>query len=177
MKCVETLSAQENCDCWNVPDVRGDTPIMKAIKEKKVNIFQILSKCDRVDLNQKDKEGNDLITIARNSGNVDMVVELRVGAIVRENRELRNVKERHVNFLLNSIKDKESELECPVCLETAGGEIFSCVEQHLVCSQCRPRVVECPQCRQSYPPTPLRHRYAEKIAGELETLQQELRNI
>ena len=112
---------------------------MKAIKENKVNIFNILSKCDRVDLNQKDKAGNDLITIARNSGNVDMVVELRVGAIVRENRELRNVKERHVNFLLNFIKEKESELECPVCLVTAGGEIFSCVQQHLVCSNCKPR--------------------------------------
>ena len=91
-----------------------------------------------------------------------------------EHTEEMDVKERFVNFLLISIREKESDLECPVCLETAGGEIFSCILQHLVCSQCRPRVVECPQCRQPYPPTPLRHRYAEKIAGELETLQQEL---
>ena len=91
--------------------------------------------------------------------------------------ELRDVKQRYDEFFLNSIKEKESELECPVCLETAGGEIFSCVEQHLVCSQCRPRVVECPQCRQSYPPTPLRHRYAEKSVGELERLREELGRI
>ena len=54
VKCVETLVAQERCDCWNVPNIHGDTPIMKAIKENKVNIFKILTKCERVDLNQKE---------------------------------------------------------------------------------------------------------------------------
>lgn len=43
--------------------------------------------------------------------------------------------------LLRSIKEKECELECPVCQETA--EIYSCPEQHLLCSSCRPRVAEC----------------------------------
>ena len=82
-----------------------------------------------------------------------------------------------MNFLITSMEEKKSELECPVCLETAGGEIFSCVEQHLVCSQCRPRVVECPQCRQPYPPTPIRHRYAEKMVGELARLREDLTGI
>ena len=86
-------------------------------------------------------------------------------------------KQRLIEFLTKSIEEKEKDLECPVCLETAGGEIFSCVEQHLVCSQCRPRVGECPQCRQPYPPTPLRHRYAEKSVGELERLREELGRI
>ena len=93
-------------------------------------------------------------------------------------------KQRLISFLSKTmeekeeaIREKESDLECPVCLETAGGEIFCCVEQHLVCYQCRPRVVECPQCRQSYPPTPLRHRYAEKMAGQLERLREELGRI
>ena len=87
------------------------------------------------------------------------------------------MKQKYDDFLQKAIQEKESELECPVCLETAGGEIFSCVEQHLVCSQCRPRVVECPQCRQLYPPTPIRHRYAEKMVGEFENLQRELQNL
>ena len=92
--------------------------------------------------------------------------------------------ERLVSFLTKSIeekeetiKEKESDLECPICLEIAGGQIFCCVEQHLVCSQCRPRVVECPQCRQPYPPYPMRHRYAEKIVEELEGLREELNGI
>ena len=136
----------------------------------------LLSKCDRVDLNQKDKDGNDLLTIARKSANVGIVEqleELKEGEL----SELRDVKQRHVDFLLNSIQEKKSDLECPICLETAGGQIFCCIEQHLVCSQCRPRVVQCPQCRERYPPTPIRHRYAEKISGELEKLRPELRNI
>ena len=83
-------------------------------------------------------------------------------------------KQKLITFLTKSIKEKESDLECPVCLETAGGEIFSCIEQHLVCSQCRPRVSECPQCRQPYPPNPIRHRYAEKSVGELEKLRKDL---
>ena len=91
---------------------------------------------------------------------------------------------RLISFLTKTIKEKEeaikakeSDLECPVCLETAGGKIFCCVEQHLVCSQCRPRLKECPQCRQPYPPTPLRHRYAEKYVGELESLQRDLEKL
>merc|ERR1712150_91997 len=177
LKCVETLAAQERFNSWNVPDVKGDTPIMRALKENKINILKILSKCERVDLNKKNSEGSDIITIARNSGNVEIVQQIYLMEKERALSELRNVKERHVNFLLNSMEEKKSDLECPVCLETAGGEIFSCVEQHLVCSQCRPRVVECPQCRQPYPPTPLRHRYAEKIAAELQKLQEELDRI
>ena len=82
-----------------------------------------------------------------------------------------------ISFLSKSIEEKEKDLECPVCLETAGGEIFCCIQQHLLCSQCRPRVAECPLCRQRYPPTPLRHRYAEKIVGELERLREELGRV
>ena len=72
-----------------------------------------------------------------------------------------------------AIKQKESDLECPVCLEIPTGRIFSCVQQHLVCSQCRPLVSQCPQCRKRYPPTPIRHRYAEKSITELDNLKLE----
>ena len=95
----------------------------------------------------------------------------------RENQKLVDFLTKSIEEKEAAIREKESDLECPVCLETAGGEIFCCIEQHLVCSQCRPRVVECPQCRQPYPPTPLRHRYAEKSVKELERLIEELARI
>ena len=153
------------------------------LPENKKEILNILMKHNRVDLELKDKNGDDLITIAYKAENLDLLKMIadrnsrEVTELKRKREEvteLRNVKQKYDDFFQKSIQEKESELECPVCLETAGGEIFSCVEQHLVCSQCRPRVVECPQCRQPYPPTPIRHRYAEKIAAELERLREKL---
>merc|ERR1712126_329332 len=57
-----------------------------------------------------------------------------------ENSELKN-------FMVRQIEELRSELECPVCLEVVTkAPIFKCSEDHLVCSQCRPKLSECPQC-------------------------------
>ena len=48
VKCVETLVAQERCECWNVPDSDGDTPIRRALKEGKTELVKILLRCPRV---------------------------------------------------------------------------------------------------------------------------------
>ena len=87
-----------------------------------------------------------------------------------------NAEKKIMDFLLKSISEKEAELECPVCLRVVktGAVIFSCQQQHLLCSDCRPRVRECPQCREKYSQPPLRHRFAEKMARELNTLREEL---
>ena len=57
---------------------------------------------------------------------------------------------KYREFLLKSMKKKESQLECPVCLETAVSPIFSCSKQHLICSSCRPKLKQCPECRIPY---------------------------
>ena len=63
-----------------------------------------------------------------------------------------------MDFLSQSIKEKEEHLECPVCLETAEAPIFTCQEMHLICANCRPKLKECPECRAPYQPQPRRHR-------------------
>ena len=50
VKFLETLAALEKCQCWNVPDRRGDTPIMIALKRNMTEIVEILLRCPRVDL-------------------------------------------------------------------------------------------------------------------------------
>ena len=80
---------------------------------------------------------------------------------------------RLLDFLAASIKEKESDLECPVCFETADIPIFMCTEMHLICSTCKPKVKECPECRVPYSGPPKRHRYAEKTAEELKKLKSE----
>ena len=65
---------------------------------------------------------------------------------------------RMLDFLSKSIKEKEGDLECPVCMETAEVPIYTCQEMHLICSHCRPQLRECPECRAPYPVQPRRHR-------------------
>ena len=85
--------------------------------------------------------------------------------------------QRLISFLTKSIKEKEADLECPVCMETANVPIFMCQEMHLICSSCRPKVKECPECRMPYQGAPRRHRYAEKTAEELNKLKEELAEL
>ena len=58
---METLSAQESFDSWNVPDSDGDTPIMLAFKEGQTEIAEILFRSSRVDLSCRDEEGWSLV--------------------------------------------------------------------------------------------------------------------
>merc|ERR1712083_127686 len=78
--------------------------------------------------------------------------------------------QRFLMGINKKIEAKESDLECPVCLEVSSTPIYSCDEQHIICSDCRPKVKICPECREPYPNKPRRHRYAEKAAQELEAL-------
>merc|ERR1719436_1418295 len=97
----------------------------------------------------------------------------RMGEDPSQEKRLLSFLTKSINEKEEAIQQKESDLECPVCLEIPAGQIFSCVQQHLVCSQCRPRVSQCPQCRRLYPRTPIRHRYAEKSLTELDKLRLE----
>ena len=57
------------------------------------------------------------------------------------------------------------DLECVVCLDVPTGEVFSCTEHHILCSECKHKIIMfCPICRQNFvkqPPT--RNRLAEKM--------------
>ena len=82
--------------------------------------------------------------------------------------------EMYLKSINNKIEAKERELECPVCLEVASPPIYQGLCQHLVCSACRPRLVQCPECREAYREEGWqRHRYAEKASLDLEDLRRE----
>ena len=76
-------------------------------------------------------------------------------------------------YISKKIEAKEKDLECPVCFKVASTPIFKCSEDHLICSVCRPKMSQCPECRLRYTGEPRRHRYAEKAAEELEELRRE----
>jgi galactose-1-phosphate uridylyltransferase len=63
------------------------------------------------------------------------------------------------------------ELECNVCLEVPRrkAQVFSCLQHHLICSECNKHEFEsCPVCRQNFRETPrTRNRLAEKMIEQL----------
>ena len=61
---VEILAEEEKCDCWNIPDHSGDTPLMAAIKRNFVNILMILLNCPRVNPNIPDRHGDSPVMTA-----------------------------------------------------------------------------------------------------------------
>ena len=69
------------------------------------------------------------------------------------------------------IKEMEEELECPVCFEVSkAAPIFKCGDDHLICKECRPKMAECPQCREVFVGSYKKFRAAERQAARLVTL-------
>jgi len=94
-------------------------------------------------------------------------VERRMRAVVAApsfgSLELQKVEER--------IAAKVAELECPMCLTTCSPPIYTCPNQHLVCSTCRPHLTTCPECIVELGEERRVHRYAERDARELDQLR------
>ena len=49
-------------------------------------------------------------------------------------------------FLTDSIVVKESQLQCPYCLDMASPPIYKCSNEHLICNRCFTKVCRCTIC-------------------------------
>ena len=114
---------------------------------------------------------------------MDQMVDEKLTKLRKRKAEMKEILD-HIRFgelskqavgiWQRSIEKKEEDLTCPVCLEVAKTPIYTCPDSHIICSACAtiPELKKCPECREDLP-TPLkRHRFAEKIAEELEELVQ-----
>ena len=70
---VEALAAEESFDCWNLPGCDGLTPVMSVLERGAKEMFEILTRCPRVDLNSANKRGDTVANIAVESGHVECV--------------------------------------------------------------------------------------------------------
>ena len=77
-----------------------------------------------------------------------------------------------LNAVLQAQQDVCRELECVICLDvpSVDTQVFSCLEQHLMCATCcQKNLRSCPVCRQSFEQTPpARNRLAEKMISRLQ---------
>ena len=76
-----------------------------------------------------------------------------------------NASEISFNQVLQVQTDACKELECVVCLQVPRTEVFSCTEHHILCSDCKNKILRlCPVCRQNFAKIPpARNRLAEKM--------------
>eukprot|EP00092_Neocalanus_flemingeri_P068462 GFUD01083686.1.p1 GENE.GFUD01083686.1~~GFUD01083686.1.p1 ORF type:complete len:338 (-),score=94.39 GFUD01083686.1:57-1070(-) len=95
--------------------------------------------------------------------------------LLEENIKIKDKQSALRTFLSESVDQKESLLECPVCYNTACPPISKCPSDHLICYNCLPRVNgKCPTCRTRYAwvnGSVTRSRLAEENYEELQKIK------
>ena len=86
-----------------------------------------------------------------------------------ENKLRGNRRKERLLTIHTQILRLQTNLECPICAETASTLIYQCREGHMVCSSCVYKIARCPMCRQDGPVN-VRNRYAENDSQELAKL-------
>merc|ERR550519_3071116 len=93
--------------------------------------------------------------------------------------ENENPNQKLIDHIQIQIDKLSLRLECPVCYEVAKEPIFQCVDGHLICQNCRPKIKDCPTCRKEYAGefNMKRHRHAEQDAEDLEDLFKQVEQL
>ena len=65
------------------------------------------------------------------------------------------------------VKSIEELLECPVCRDRVGREVYQCHRGHIMCQTCRARLLTCPVCRSLLTLPAIRNRAMERLASML----------
>ena len=65
------------------------------------------------------------------------------------------------------VKSVEEALECPVCRDRVGKEVYQCHRGHIMCQTCRARLLTCPVCRSLLTLPAIRNRAMERLASIL----------
>ena len=98
--------------------------------------------------------------------------------LVKVNTENTEKDQAMREFLNETIVEKESWLECPVCFYIAFPPIYKCTKEHLICSKCFPRVnSKCPTCRTGFAKNDSIFRLAEENWRELQKMKDKMKEF
>lgn len=67
----------------------------------------------------------------------------------------------------NSDEELPEDFVCPICFELLVGQVFQCVNGHVICEKCVKSVLSCPQCRIEYNGAPIRVRVLENMLDRM----------
>jgi hypothetical protein len=163
---IENLERQA-CEIRSSEDwinLQGQQQLQEEIssaKEKTRKAIPILDRISTIERNPAFLHLSDIEQLNEELGKVK---------IVFQNISLQGPS-MELDAILKVKTEARDELECVVCLEvpSLGFQVFSCLEHHLLCSDCAKHILQsCPVCRQNFmqnPPT--RNRLAEKMIQRL----------
>jgi len=124
----------------NIKDDSGDTAVLTAFKVDNKDVLKLLLTTPGVDLTITDKNNKTLEQLARDENAAD-VLKMIPGTL-----------EHQVEVLAQTVQNLQKSKkapECPVCFHQLlpPKQMFQCVEGHIVCGTCRPKIQICPTCR------------------------------
>jgi len=157
----------------------------EAIKESKRDILNLNSRIEdesRKRTAKREELGELRVKIMKFEKEMEETFLVASDRLQKEKEELiksNTIKDHSMReFLKETIVEKETWLNCPVCLLTASPPIYKCTEDHLICSKCFPRVNnKCPTCRTEFTKKPAIFRLAEENWRVLQKLKGKLREF
>ena len=180
---METLVKQMNYLKAKSENIADD---LKMLEKKKTNMEKCTEKTE-IALQSKEEEiktelrnlQNALEANQKATENLTTDEVTNTNTLSISNKRILEILSKTIQEKEKFIQEKERDLECPVCLDTAQVPIYMCEEQHAICSSCRmnDKVDKCPLCRVQYFGKPRRHRYAEKNLEDLIKLREELSRL
>jgi hypothetical protein len=158
---ISEMSSSRNCI-----NLLGQHHLQEAIKDatdKHAKAIAIKAKVSEIERNPAFLQLSDIEQLMDRLGTVNSIFH---------NKSLQGpLLEAELDAILKVQNEAKDELECIVCLEVPlqGIKVFSCLEHHLLCSDCAKRILQsCPVCRQNFTKTPpTRNRLAEKMIQHL----------
>jgi hypothetical protein len=118
------------------------------------------------------------VKIAKIEEEIDETFVVAGERLSKKNEELVENNLAMKELLTETIGKKESWLECPVCFQTSSPPIYKCFKEHLICSNCLPRMNnKCPTCRSGFARTDRIFRLAEENWRELQNLKTKLEEM
>eukprot|EP00092_Neocalanus_flemingeri_P024024 GFUD01026058.1.p1 GENE.GFUD01026058.1~~GFUD01026058.1.p1 ORF type:complete len:162 (+),score=46.87 GFUD01026058.1:74-559(+) len=158
-----------------VPDIIITSPILES-GEKDFPSITVTRDMDDQDFNSSDLTLDSIIINNSDQGGL-YPPSLYIAARSSNHRQQQNVED-FIQSRLTSIaptscrctsivKSVEESLECPVCRDRVGTEVYQCHRGHIMCQPCRSRLLTCPVCRSLLTLPAIRNRAMERLASIL----------
>ena len=131
-------SLQERKDRLSKDILQKDENLNKSLKKKRILEDYITQEVD-ANKQVKVRLEQEIESIKTRMEDTNKSKESKSEKVMGIKPEIQKFLE-HIN---KKIDAKERDLECSICLEVSSAPIYCCDEQHIICSDCRPKVSMC----------------------------------